>query len=126
MLDRDLPIQPLEELEQLVGGEAAEMPVHQVRDFRLLDAEQGGDFPLLELPGRKQLMDVESQLCPSIKLVGILKPQIGEDVAGAFLILDFSLSCYHSCSASSFASLYRCLIKSTSGFGVAMPFFDFF
>src|SRR4051794_8685022 len=84
--DRDGLIQPLEELQQLVGGEAAEMPVHQVRHFRLLDAKQGDDFLLPELPGQEQLMDVESQLCPSIKLVAILKPEIGEDVAGAYFM----------------------------------------
>src|SRR5208337_11901 len=32
----------------------------------------------------------------------------------------------YSSSANSFASLYRWLIKFTSRFGVAMPFFDFF
>jgi hypothetical protein len=31
-----------------------------------------------------------------------------------------------SCFANSLACLYRCLIKSTCGFGVAMPFFDYF
>jgi hypothetical protein len=38
-LDRDFTIQPFEEIEQLVGGEAVEMPVHQVGDFRLFDPE---------------------------------------------------------------------------------------
>ena len=102
------------------------MPVHQVRDFRLLNVEQGGDFPLLELAGHEQLVYVESQLCPCVKLIGIVKPQIGKDVAGAFFVFDGFLFAFYSCSASSFASLYRSLIKSTSGFGVAMPLLDFF
>ena len=49
-------IQTLEERHQLVGCEPAEMPDHQVRHYRLLDTEQRGDFPLLELPCRKQLI----------------------------------------------------------------------
>jgi hypothetical protein len=59
------------------------MPIHQMRHIPLLDAEQGGNFQLLELSAGKQFKDVESQLCQSKKLVGLLKPEIGEDVAGA-------------------------------------------
>ena len=46
-LDRDFTIQPLEKIEELVGGETVEMPVHQVGDFRLFDPEQGSDFRCL-------------------------------------------------------------------------------
>ena len=46
--DRDFLVEPLEEIEQLVRGEAAEMAIHQMRHVRLRDAEQFGDFPLLE------------------------------------------------------------------------------
>ena len=38
-LDRDLTIQALEEAEQLVGGESAEMLVDQVRYLWLFDAK---------------------------------------------------------------------------------------
>ena len=38
--DGDRLIEPLKELQQLVGGEPAEMPVHQMRDFRLLEGKQ--------------------------------------------------------------------------------------
>ena len=48
--DGHFPVKASEEIEQLVGGEAAEVPVHQVRDFRLFDAEQRRDLTLLELP----------------------------------------------------------------------------
>ena len=37
-LDRDLAIQAFKEAEQLVGGEAVEMPVHQVGYLGLSDA----------------------------------------------------------------------------------------
>src|SRR5271157_3566525 len=49
-LDRHLAVEPLKEAEQLVGGEAVEMPVHQVGYLRLLDTEQRGNLPLRELP----------------------------------------------------------------------------
>jgi hypothetical protein len=48
-LDRDLAVQPLEKVEQLVGRKTVEMPVHEVGDFWLFDAEQGGDVLLFEL-----------------------------------------------------------------------------
>ena len=54
-LDRHLAVETPEEAEQLVGGEAVEMPVHQVGDLRLPDAEQGGNLPLRELPVGEQL-----------------------------------------------------------------------
>ena len=43
------PGEPYQEVEQFVGGEAAEMAVHHVRHFRLLDPEQRSDFPLREI-----------------------------------------------------------------------------
>ena len=59
------------------------------------------------------------------KLIGIFQAQIGKDVPGPLFKLNrfssFSYSCANSC-----ASAYRFLIKSTSRFGVSMPFFDFF
>ena len=74
-LDRHLAVETLEEVEQLVGGEAAEMPVHQVGDFRLLDAEQGGDLPLRELLVGEQFIDVKAHLRPGQQLVGVVKPR---------------------------------------------------
>src|SRR5690348_4453319 len=41
--DGHLAVEAFEEVERLLGGEPAEMPIHQVRDFRLLDAEQRRD-----------------------------------------------------------------------------------
>ena len=82
------------------------------------------NFPLLELRSARTL-DVKSQPDRARQLVGVREAQIREDVTRAFLELD-SWPLFLLISASSFASLYRCLIKSTSCFGVAMPFFDFF
>ena len=39
-LDRDFPVKPFQKVEQLVRGEAAEMPVHEVRHAGL-----GGAWP---------------------------------------------------------------------------------
>ena len=36
-LNGDFPVKPLEKIEELVGGEAVEMAVHQMGHFRLLD-----------------------------------------------------------------------------------------
>jgi len=87
-LDRHLAVEPLKEAEQLVGGEAVEMPVHQVGYLRLLDTEQRGNLPLRELPVAEQLIDVKTQLRLGETLVGVGQAHIGEDVAGAFLMLD--------------------------------------
>ncbi len=85
--DRDGLIETLEEIQQVVGRESAETPAHPMRNLGLLDGRKRLDFPRLKFPIRNELMDVESQLRPSIKLVGVVKPQIGEDVSRAFFIL---------------------------------------
>ena len=45
-LDRHFPVKPFQEVEQFVGREAAETPVHQVRHVRLRNAQNAGDLPL--------------------------------------------------------------------------------
>src|SRR5580698_7835400 len=47
-LDRQLAVQPPEKIEQLIRGEAAEMPVKQVRNLGLFDPKQLGNLPLPE------------------------------------------------------------------------------
>ena len=47
--DRHFPVKPFQKIEQLVRGEAAEMPVHQVRHVRLRNAQNIGDFALFQL-----------------------------------------------------------------------------
>jgi hypothetical protein len=87
-LDRHLAVETLEEAEQLVGSEPVEMSIHQVGYLRLLDAEQGGNLLLREFTVGEQLIDVIAQLGPGQPLVGVGQAQVGEDVAGAFLVLD--------------------------------------
>jgi len=79
--DGHFPVKASEEIEQLVGGEAAEVPVHQVRDFRLFDTKQRRDLTLLELPVCQKIIDMKAQSRPREKLVGILKAQVREDIA---------------------------------------------
>ena len=64
-LDGNFPIEPFEEVQQLVGSEAVEMSIHQARHLRPLDAEKLGDLPLREPPIGVQLKDMKSQLRPS-------------------------------------------------------------
>jgi hypothetical protein len=83
--DRHFPVQAFQEFKQLVRGEEAEMPVHQVGHFRLGNAKQRDDFPLLELSVLEYRIDMKPNLCPCEKLVSLLKPQVRKDIAGAFL-----------------------------------------
>jgi hypothetical protein len=47
--DPHLPIQPFQKVEQLVGREAAEMSVHQVRHIGLGNTQNSRDLTLLQL-----------------------------------------------------------------------------
>ena len=81
-VDRHFLIKTLQKIEQLVGGEAAEMPVHQVRHAGLRGAGHSGDLALLQLPALRDLAHATADLRPDQKLAGILGAEIGEDVAG--------------------------------------------
>ena len=83
--DRYLAVQSLEEVQQLIGGKPTEMPVHQVRDFRLLDPKQGSDLPLRQLLGFEDLIDMKADFGACEQLVAFLESQVSKDVAGAFL-----------------------------------------
>lgn len=89
------------------------------------NAQDIGDFALFQLLVFEDFGNMESDLCARQKLVGILEAEIGEDVSGALLELNWFLF-FRAHSANSRASAYRFLIKSTSRFGVSMPFVDFF
>jgi hypothetical protein len=96
-LDRHLAVKPFQEIEQLVRGEAAEMPVHQVRHVGLRDAQNIGDLALLQLLVFEDLEHMKSHLRPHNELVGILEAEVGEDVAGAlFEFNGFSLFRAHA------------------------------
>src|SRR5262249_27935021 len=68
------------------------MPVHQMRHFPLLEAQQFRDFALLKLLFGQQLVHVKAKLCARQQLVGVLQTQIGIDIAGPFLELRRLLS----------------------------------
>jgi len=80
----DFPVEPLEKIQNLVGGEPAEMPVHQVRGLRLLDAEQGGDFRLFQFFPFQDLINMKSYLGPGMEFFRPGKAEIGINIAGVF------------------------------------------
>jgi hypothetical protein len=59
------------------------LTIHQLGYLRLIDAEQFADFPLFELPGLQNQADGVPKLRAREKLIGIVKPQVGEHVAAA-------------------------------------------
>jgi hypothetical protein len=73
--DRHLALQPFQKIQQLVGGEPAEMPVHEVGDCRLLDPEQGGDLSLRQLRGFENLVDMEAEFGACEQFVAISSPR---------------------------------------------------
>jgi hypothetical protein len=81
-LDRHFSVKPFQKIEQLVSGETAEVPVHQVRHVGLRNSQDMGDFALPQVPLFEDFEDVESDLRARQKLVGILEAQIREDVSG--------------------------------------------
>ncbi len=87
-LDRHLSIKPPQKIQQFVGREPAEVPVHQMRDIRLCNAQYVGDFAPFQLPVLQNFEDVISDLRPREKLIGLLETEIREDVAGAFFELN--------------------------------------
>ena len=87
-LDRHLPVKPFQKIEQLIGCEATEMSVHEMRYVRLSDTQNTGDLALLQLFVFEDLVNVEADLGARIELVGILEAQIRKDISGAFLKLN--------------------------------------
>jgi len=86
--DRHFPVQAPQEIEQLVGREATKMTIHEVRDFRLLDAKQRRCLTLLEIHVSEDPVDIEAQLRPCEEPVRVLEAQIRKDIARAFLELN--------------------------------------
>ena len=87
-LDGNLAVQAFEKIEQLVRREAAEMPIHKMRDIGLRNPENAGNFALFQLLVLQDLEDVKADLRAGQKLVGVLQPEISKDVPGAFLELN--------------------------------------
>src|SRR6202049_921858 len=88
-LDLLFLVKPPQKIEQLVRSESAEVPVHQVRNIRLRNPENTGDFALFQFLAFKNFEHMDANLRARIKLAGILQPQIGKDIAGAFVKLNW-------------------------------------
>jgi hypothetical protein len=86
--DHHFSVDALEKLKQLVGREAAEMPVHQVRYIGLGNSENTGDLALLQLFIPKDSENIEAELHACKELVRLFQTGIGKDVPGAFLKLN--------------------------------------
>jgi hypothetical protein len=72
----------------LARGEGAEMPVHQMRDIELGNAENAGDFALRQLFVLQDFEDMKADLRARQEPAGVFQPEIGKHVAGAFLKLN--------------------------------------
>ena len=93
-LDPHFPVKPFQKIEQLVRCEAAEMSVHQMRNIGLRNSKDARDFALFQLFVLENSENVNADLRARIKLAGILQTQINEDIAGAFLKLNW-ISSFH-------------------------------
>ena len=80
--DHHFPIKSFQEIEQLVGSETTEMPVHQVRYVGLCNPQKIGDLALFQLLLFKNFKHMNSDLGTRQKLVGIFEAQILEDISG--------------------------------------------
>src|SRR5258708_35427161 len=89
-LDLHFLVQAPQKIEQLVRGKAAEMPVHQVRYIGLCNPENPGDLALFYFLIFQNLENVNPNLRPGIELSGILQPQLGKEIAGILLKLNYS------------------------------------
>jgi hypothetical protein len=87
-LDGYFPVQAFQKVEQLIGGEAAEVAVHEMRYIGLGNAQNFGDFALFEFLVFEDFEDMKSDLRARQKLVGILEAQIRKDVSGALFELN--------------------------------------
>jgi hypothetical protein len=59
-------------------------PFITVRHVWFCDAQNTGDFALFQLPVSQDFEYLNAKLRTRIELAGIVQPQIGKDVAGAF------------------------------------------
>lgn len=82
-LDRHLSTKSPQEVKQLVGCEAAEMSVHQVRYVGLRNPQNVSDFALFQLFLLQDFEDVESYLRASHKLIRVFQAEVREDIPGA-------------------------------------------
>src|SRR3972149_8698520 len=65
------------------------MAIHEVRHVGLRNAENSGDFALLEVSRFDDFVNAIADLRPCKQLVRILEPKVGKDVAAALFKFDF-------------------------------------
>jgi hypothetical protein len=87
-LYRYLKLKALQKIDQLVDGEAAEMPIHQARHVGLRNAQNIADRARRQLPVSENLDDLKSDLCPRQELISVFEAEVGEDIARALLEFD--------------------------------------
>jgi len=124
-LDCHLSIKPFQKVEQFVRCKPTEMPIHQVGHIGLGNPQNVGDFSLFQPPVFEDCEDVVSDLSARQKLIGLFEPQIREDIPRALLEFNW-FSLFRAHALTPVLPKYLCLIRSTSRFGVSMPFLDFF
>ena len=72
------------EVHQAFDGEAFELVALQRGDFRLVDAEDAGDFGLGEFVLGENLVDDEAEAELGAEFFGVGQAEVGKDVAGAW------------------------------------------
>jgi hypothetical protein len=80
-LDRHFSIKPPQEIQQLVGGEATEVSVHQMGHVGLRNAQNTSDLTLFQFFLFQDFENVKSYLRTSHELVGIFQTKIGKNVS---------------------------------------------
>jgi hypothetical protein len=61
-LNQDLPIEPLQKIHRLTFAKAAKLSIHEMRHLWLFDAQKVSNFPLLEIPGLENFLDLKTEL----------------------------------------------------------------
>ncbi len=86
-LDSHFSIEPPQEIQQFVGGEATEVSIHQMGHVGLRDGQNTCDLTLFQSFLFQDFEDVKSYLRTSHELVGIFQTEIGKNIPRANLDL---------------------------------------
>jgi hypothetical protein len=113
-LDRHFSVKPFQKIEHLVRREAAKMPIHQVRNVGLRNAQNIGDFALFQFFFCKDFKDMESDLRARQKLVRIFAAQVREDVSGT----PFEINWFSSFRPHAPTPVLRRIVSKGVGSGV--------
>jgi hypothetical protein len=80
-VDSDLLLKGIQECKKPPFGEKMILTIHQFGYFRLIDAEQSGDFPLFELSGLQDQAHGVPQSRAREKFIGVAESEVGEHIA---------------------------------------------